>query len=835
MVTARDLLTMEELPLGAHLVLFYETREEHRNTLQPYLAEGLRRQEKVLYFYSEHQPEVITGYLADSGLDPVSLIESGQLELKPALDLFSGTRTPESVTLIALLQEEIDRALEAGFDGLRASGEVAWQAAEPDVMGLYDYHRELNNLLPGTKCILLCEYNKGKMHPDAVEQVLLAHPLLLEGHRIIRNPFYGKVEVLEEEKALTPEGSRWMECISDLQHHMGRERLADRDLIAAVLDVEGALVVVLDTQGRIELFNRACEELTGYTSAEVKGKPIFDLLIPPDERERVRAVFKSLRAGDLPNRYENRWVTRDGTTRLIAWSNTGLLDDAGNVEHVIGTGLDITELRQLEEAQRESARRSEVVAQLATDFIYEYEPGADELRWFGDIDSYLGFAPGEAPRDYRGWMDLIHPEDRERVMSKLAKTRETGEPFADEHRVLKKDGTVLYWMGRAAALKDEGGVPVKFVGAVRDITGRKEVDENLIQSESRFRSLFENAPFGIVIHRLGSALLANRAILELFKLPLDTEPRGLFILDYIIPEERERIADNYLRRAAGEDIPSTYETTGLRTDGTTPPLWLVVVPVELDDGPALMVFMVDITERKNYENTLRQKAEELKNFLTIAAHELRHPITILKGYARVIGEYQDNPMVQQNMPEILQNVDQAANRLDRLVDELLDVSRIEQGRMEISKEPVAVSDLLARAIDEMHLQAVANPISFRVGPGANEVIADPEKLDRLLLILLENAANFAAPNTPVEIEAEMLNGAEMMFSVLDRGSGIPEEARERVFDRFYQVAEVEYHSVPGLGMGLYIARQIVEAHGGRIWNEPREGGGTAFRFTLPTA
>ncbi len=246
-----------------------------------------------------------------------------------------------------------------------------------------------------------------------------------------------------------------------------------------------------------------------------------------------------------------------------------------------------------------------------------------------------------------------------------------------------------------------------------------------------------------------------------------------------------------------------------------------------------MVYLLDITERKRYEETLRQKAEELKNFLTIAAHELRHPITILKGYARVIGEYRDSPMVQQNMPEILRNLDRAANRLDRLVDELLDVSRIEQGRMEINKEPVAVSELLARAVDEMHLQAVTNPISFRVGPGADEVVADPEKLDRLLLILLENAANFAAPNTSIEMAAETLNDAEIVFSVLDRGSGIPEEARERVFERFCQVAEVEYHSVPGLGIGLYIARQIVEMHGGRIWNEPREGGGTVFRFTVP--
>ncbi len=825
---------MEELPLGAHLVMFYESEEEHRRTIQPYLTAGVRRREKVLYFYSEHQPEVIMDYLAEAGFDPAPLMKQDQLALRPALDLFSDGEPLEAATLVALLQGEIEVALAAGFSGLRVSGEVAWQAMEPDDQGLYVYHRELNEYLPGSKCILLCEYDKRKMHPDAVQQILMAHPLLLQDHQVIRNPFYGQLQEAQEAEAEPAEGNRWMECISDLQRLMGREKQADREFVATVLDVEAALVVVLDAGGRIELFNRACEELTGYTSAEVRGKPIFDLLIPQQERDMVRNVFENLRAGDLPSHFENHWVAKDGTTRLMAWSNTVLLDKDGRVEHIIGTGLDITELRELEREQHESLQRFEVIAQLATDFIYEYDPVANEMRWFGDIDSYLGVGPGESPRDYEGWMNLIHPEDRARVLEKLAITRKTGEPFVDEHRVVRKDGTVAYWLGRAATIYDESGVPVKFIGAVRDITARKTVDQDLLRSEARFRSLFENAPFGILIHRLGEILYANPALLELFGYTNMPEVEGSSILDYLTPESAQQVADMMRRRLAGEDVPSGYETTGVRQDGRQVPLYIVVVSLELDDGPALMVYMLDITERKNYEDALRHKADELKNFLTIAAHELRHPITILKGYTRVLEDYRDNLMVQQSVPEILDNIDKASNRLDRLVDELLDVSRVEQGRFQLEKEELRLPDVLANAVREMQLQRIINPISVTVKPDVGSVVADPEKLDRLLLILLENASNFSAPNSPIDVEAERF-GEEIVISVLDRGSGVPEESRERVFDRFYQVAEVEYHSIPGLGMGLYIARQIAEAHGGRIWNEPRQGGGTAFRFSIPVA
>ncbi len=814
--------------------MFYESEMEHRRILKPYLADGLSKYQKILYFCGEHTPEVIQDYVRDAGLDAEYLKKIGQLEFKTASEIFPEGGMLSASDMMALLQTEIDRAQQAGFTGLRASGEVSRQAQVPDIEGLYDYHQELNRFLPGTRCTLLCEYDKRNMHPEMVQRVLAVHPLLLQDHHVIRNPFYGEGLEMMPRRGAVAAGRRWMECIEDLQRVSGRPSEAERDFVATVLDAEGALVIVLDREGRIELFNRACEQLTGYTFDEVVGKHFFDIFLLPEERDAVKAVFDDLSAGHLPSRHENHWATRDGGRRLIAWSNTGLLDARGNVEHIIGTGIDVTELRGMEAEQREAAQRFEIVADLTTDLMYEYDPALNELRWFGDIDAYLGFPPGEEPHDFAGWLNIVHPDDREKVKETIFRALDSGRPFTMEHRVVKKDGAVLHWASRAAAIKDAKDVPVRFIGAVRDITARKAVDAELMHSESRFRSLFENAPFGILIHRLGTVLLANPALLEMFGVGSMSEVVGTSLLEYLAPEERERIAENYLRRMAGEKLPNAYETVGLTRTGRHIPLYIVVVPLELEDGPALMVYMMDITERKVHEDTLRNKAEELKNFLTIAAHELRHPITILKGYARVIGEYGDNLMVQQSMPEILENMDKAANRLDRLVDELLDVSRIEQGRWELRKETIDTRNLLAKTVEEMHLQGVDNPISYTVETGAEEVFADPEKFDRLLLILLENAANFAAPMSAIEMTVEK-QGEELLFSVLDRGSGIPEEARERVFERFYQVAEVEYHSIPGLGMGLYIARQIVEAHGGRIWNEARPGGGTAFRFTLPLA
>jgi signal transduction histidine kinase len=163
---------------------------------------------------------------------------------------------------------------------------------------------------------------------------------------------------------------------------------------------------------------------------------------------------------------------------------------------------------------------------------------------------------------------------------------------------------------------------------------------------------------------------------------------------------------------------------------------------------------------------------------------------------------------------------------------LLDVSRLERGRFRLEKEKVEPVSLVKEAVEEMRGRGFTH--RFRVSSSAGEwwLQADRERIRQLLCILLENAALYSPPGSEVEVELSEKDN-QLQVSVLDRGVGIGEEDRERVFERFYQVEDALHHSLPGMGMGLYIAREIVERHGGRIWNEPRPGGGTAFRFTLP--
>jgi len=223
------------------------------------------------------------------------------------------------------------------------------------------------------------------------------------------------------------------------------------------------------------------------------------------------------------------------------------------------------------------------------------------------------------------------------------------------------------------------------------------------------------------------------------------------------------------------------------------------------------------------------REEGLKDFIDIASHELRHPTALLKGYALSLKERWES-LGEQEAQEVLSAIDHGADRLTSLADNLLDFSRIERGNFQPDSREVELLTPLKDAVQSVGRQQGQITLVTRGRVGACR--ADSKLLRRLMVILLENALKFSAPGSPVEVEVKEVEGAYQV-SVLDRGPGIPEDEKSRIFDRFYQVDEARFHSKPGVGLGLYIAREIVERLRGRIWHEHREGGGSVFGFTIP--
>lgn len=258
----------------------------------------------------------------------------------------------------------------------------------------------------------------------------------------------------------------------------------ERTFVSAVLETVGALVTVLDRQGRIVTFNRACEEATGYRVEEVKGRCFWEFMLTADEMEPVKDAFARLRAGEFPNEHENYWVAKDGTRRLIHWTNSCLTDPSGAVEFVIGTGIEVTEWRQAEGALRQSREdldRAQEVGQIGW---WRLDTRRNVLTWSDETYRIFGMPKG-APLSYETFLGVIHPDDREFVDAKWSAGLR-GEPYDIEHRIVA-DGQVKWVREKAFLEFDDAGGLLGGFGITQDITDRKEAEAALRESEERLR------------------------------------------------------------------------------------------------------------------------------------------------------------------------------------------------------------------------------------------------------------------------------------------------------------------------------------------------------------
>lgn len=505
------------------------------------------------------------------------------------------------------------------------------------------------------------------------------------------------------------------------------------------------------------------------------------------------------------------------------------------------------EIREVEE------RRFRSLVEHAQDIILVLDREGTVTYQSPSTGKILGY--GEEGILGRNVFGLIHPEDLLRAGTAFRLgVKRPGSIGRYEIRFRRGDGSWCRLEFIGINLLDDPAVRGVVINA-RDITAQVEARERL----ERINRLFTGLGAG-VMDNIERIVFACREILGVSFAAYSRAEKGkLAVISTAPGEEGFRVVDpsencpitKLIREDAKEPLPprrldvrqhcgecpvGSLEGYGLcaaypvtRMDRTVGFL-SVFDTLKEDLSRDEMETLGSLARAISVEEERLAHESELKDFIDIASHELRHPVTLMKGYAITLRDYWER-IPEDTRRELLEHIDRGADRLDLLIRELLDVSRIERGKLDLNLREVPIRPVVERALSEMEARGNRGRFRLQLPPALAPREMDPEKIQRVLIILLENAVNFSPPDTPIEVSAEESDGV-VTLSVLDRGSGVPEKDRERIFERFYQVEDVLHHSKSGMGMGLYIAREIVEAHGGRIWYEPRPGGGSAFRFTL---
>jgi PAS domain S-box-containing protein len=352
------------------------------------------------------------------------------------------------------------------------------------------------------------------------------------------------------------------------------------------------------------------------------------------------------------------------------------------------------------------------------------------------------------------------------------------------------------------------------------------------ESEERYRTIFEStATANCIIESDAKISFINDEFVRLTQYSASEATGGPAFIDLLSLEEVQK--QDFQKHCLavfeqGDGDPVRFESRIRNKTGND--LDVVINMGLLPNGDQIVVSLTDMTREKQYEEELKERAERLGDFLIVASHELRHPITVIKSYTATLKEHREK-ITEEIVSDIYHIMDDAADRLTQTVDKLMDISVIDNQGLLLERQPADLQPLCLEAAWKVNSRGFENRFEIKIADDARQAEVDSKMFFELVFLLLENACVHSGQPSPVEIDLSRRNGV-VLVSVLDRGPGIPEADRERIFDRFYQVEEPMHHSQPGLGLGLYIARKIVTAHGGRIWCDPREDGGSDFRFTI---
>lgn len=470
-----------------------------------------------------------------------------------------------------------------------------------------------------------------------------------------------------------------------------------------------------------------------------------------------------------------------------------------------------------------------------------------ELHGYESPDELLG----------KSALQLIHPDEHKRAMDNLRVALEEGTVRDVVHTMLRKDGSTFAGELSASLIRDAQGDPEAFIAVTRDVTERKRARERTERLNRCFLNLGTDHMRNIeYLVEAGGEILGGACILY-NRLEVDRNLLCTWAI-WHEPEGYEREDDpeghicyDLIARGGGGPVV-IGDLEGTKYEKTDPNVIryglksYLGCPVMLKGAVVGSYCLCDVRKREfakeeietlsmlakavSIEEERLAREEGLKDFIDIASHELRHPVTIMQGYAMSLKHLWEK-LDEEQFWDMLEAIEHGAERMNNLVLELLDASSIERHRFFITRQRVDLALLAERTLSEMRQKVPGGEFSLSVPEDAGSCNLDAEKLQWALIILLDNAAKYSPANAEIEVTVEA-GDEEVCISVLDRGPGVPEKEVEAIFARFHQVEDSIHHS-SGIGLGLYIARAIVEAHGGRIWCEPREDGGSAFRLTLP--
>ncbi len=663
-----------------------------------------------------------------------------------------------------------------------------------------------------------------------------------------------------------------------------RENQVQYHQLAALVESSDIPMIGKTREGIITSWNRAAERMYGYSAQEAVGQPIT-ILFPADRQDEFTRIMERITQGETVDLYETTRRRKDGTLVPVSIAVSPIYDGEGQIIGASDIAHDITERKRVEAQEHFLSEVSHmlsstldyqetlaniarlIVPQLADWFVVDLvdASGAFELievahkdpeqvRWARTLrerypivsDASLG-----APRVVRTGQSELYAEIPDELLiattrneEELALARQIGYssamlvPLVARGRTI---GVVSFVATESGKRYDERDlVLAEEVGRRAGVAlDNAQLYREAQRSRDQFDIILQGVADGIIVYASDSRIMyVNEAAAQMtgyasVQEMLATTQYNILSKYELIDERGQPFShSNLTHRRVFDGEPEAQAIIGYKARGGgrgQPELWSLVKsrPVRDERGNVALVITItqDITERMKVE---RRKDE----FISMTSHELKTPVTSLKGFTNVLQRRLTKQGDMQGL-HYLARMDAQLDKLTTLISDLLDISRMQSGKLVLRAEPVDLDDLIDETVENMQAATLTHHLCVEGRTGA-EVLGDKDRLGQVFINLLTNAIKYSPRADKVIVRLfRDADFEQTIVSIQDFGIGIEQSHHEKIFERFYQVTDPEEKTYPGLGIGLHISSEIVARHQGRMWVESRKGEGSTFSVALP--